>query len=109
MTATYPNTSPLLSVSGLEYLRPNFRSRINEIIVDEPKKLLGREMIHEIAEAIEEALEQAARNIIMNQEAPTLEEERASHEAEAARLAREQEEDEKRRKAEAAVEEGMYC
>ena len=91
LTATYPNTAPILSASDADFLRSNFREEISIVLSEKPSNLLGREMIHEIAESLEEILDRAAQNIAINVEAPTLEEERVLQEKAAAETAKKEE------------------
>jgi translation initiation factor 2-alpha kinase 4 len=93
LTATYPNTAPILSTADTEFLRSDFKEEISKVILEKPSSLLGHEMIHEISESIEEILDRAAQNIAVNVEAPTLEEERALQEKTALEAAKKEEEE----------------
>ncbi|KAI9890895.1 MAG: hypothetical protein M1814_003534 [Vezdaea aestivalis] len=80
MTATYPNTAPILKVEDADSLKPKFQGEIEKVLKDKPKCLLGNEMIHEIAQAIEDILDHAVQHVEMIELAPTLEEERELNE-----------------------------
>ncbi|TKA68311.1 hypothetical protein B0A55_08606 [Friedmanniomyces simplex] len=104
LTATYPKTSPLLDVSGVEIFHERTQKRIRNIVANRPKQLLGEVMIHAIASEIQEALEGAV-SARQQGALPSLEDERASAEEVAAALAQEAEEIEARRLREAQEEE----
>ncbi|KAK4995059.1 eukaryotic translation initiation factor 2-alpha kinase [Elasticomyces elasticus] len=80
MTATYPKSLPLLQINTAERLRPETRTRIYGVVENRPKELVGEVMIHEIATAIQEILEDAVqsreRDVL-----PSLEDERTVKEA----------------------------
>ncbi|KAI9818457.1 MAG: hypothetical protein M1827_000516 [Pycnora praestabilis] len=104
MTATYPKTAPILVVSDAENLRDQTRREISSIVDAKPKALLGSEMIYEIATLIQDALEDEVQHRAGDAHMPSLEEERAVQEAAAMELAREQADAERRKEAEASLE-----
>ncbi|KAH0562566.1 hypothetical protein GP486_002750 [Trichoglossum hirsutum] len=105
MTATYPKTLPLLSVSSAAGLRLPTRSRIDEIIEKEPREHLGSEMIFDLATSIRDALEEDVQFRAEDKALPSLEEERAKQEAEAQSRAQKQDEEIRRKKQEESIEE----
>jgi eukaryotic translation initiation factor 2-alpha kinase 4 len=111
LTATYPRTPPLLSIKGDDGLREGTRFKIQKAIETKPKELVAEEqaMIMEIVNACQDILEDAAQTAAAGLELPSLEEERAAHEATLAKLAEEQrEEEEKKKKLESMEEERRY-
>ncbi|RFU35895.1 hypothetical protein B7463_g467, partial [Scytalidium lignicola] len=100
LTATYPRTPPLLSIKDDEGLREGTRYKILNVIQNMPKDLVAEEqaMIMEIANAIQDILVDAAQAKAEGLDLPSLEEERAAHEAEAVKLAEQQREEEERKK-----------
>jgi eukaryotic translation initiation factor 2-alpha kinase 4 len=105
LTATYPKTPPLLSAGGTAGLRLATRSRINEILEKDARGHLGSEMIFDLASLIHDALEEEVKLRAEDQSLPSLEEERAIHEAEAQRRAQEHDEEIRRKRQEESVEE----
>lgn len=101
LPATYPKTTPNLALQKLDDLRENARSRIQKIIRDKPKHLLGSEMIFELAVSIQDVLEDVAQAREHDKDLPSLEEERIEQEAAAIHRA-ELEKQEELRKQEAA-------
>jgi translation initiation factor 2-alpha kinase 4 len=109
-TATYPRTPPLLSIKGDDGLREGTKFKIQKVIETKPKELVKEEqaMIMEIVNACLDVLEDAAQAKAAGLELPSLEEERAAHEATAAKLAEQQrEEEEKKKHLESLEEERM--
>ncbi|KAK3713919.1 eukaryotic translation initiation factor 2-alpha kinase [Vermiconidia calcicola] len=96
LTATYPKTAPLLTVDGLQDYHERTQKRINNIVENRPKKLLGEVMIFDISNEIRDALDDA---IQAKQQGtlPSLEDQRAKDEEVATELARQAEEAESRR------------
>ncbi|KAK7935782.1 Protein kinase, partial [Apiospora marii] len=109
LTATYPKSAPLLSLKDDTNLRESTLFKIQKFIEKRPAELAaqgqGEPMIHELAEGIQEFLEDAALAKAQGLELPSLEEERTAHEEALARQAREQEEEDARKKQEATQEE----
>ncbi|KAJ5104482.1 Serine/threonine-protein kinase GCN2 [Penicillium alfredii] len=104
LPATYPKTVPNLLLENLDDLRDGARSRIQEILRNKPKTLLGSEMIYELAVSIQDVLEDVAQAQAQDKDLPSLEEERIKQEAAAIQRA-ELERKEELRKQEAATAE----
>lgn len=98
--ATYPKSAPLLSLKNEDSLREGTRFKLQKVIETLPKQLISEEqaMIMEIVDALREVLEDAAVAIAAGRELPSLEEERAIHEAAAVQVARKQEEQEEQKR-----------
>ncbi|KAI1776169.1 serine/threonine-protein kinase gcn2 [Hypoxylon cercidicola] len=109
LTATYPKSAPLLSLKDEGNLRESTIFKLQKFIETKPKALIVPEqpepIIHELAQGLQDILEDAAQAKAQGLELPSLEEERAAHEAELARQAREQQEEEERKKQDAMKEE----
>ena len=99
LTATYPKSAPVLEVQGLDGFHERTRKRIRNIVEKRPKELLGDVMISQIADEIQDALEDAVQ-ARQQGTLPSLEDERASAEEVAATLAKQVEEAEARRQQE---------
>lgn len=104
LTASYPKSVPVLDVSALQSFHERTQKRINNVISNRPRQMLGEVMIHAIASEIQDALEDAVQ-AKQTGTLPSLEEERASAEEVASALAKEAEEAEARRNLEAQAEE----
>ncbi|KAI0593056.1 anticodon binding domain of tRNAs-domain-containing protein [Biscogniauxia sp. FL1348] len=108
-TATYPKSPPLLSLKDDGTLRESTLFKLQKCIETKPKALAAQQqsepMIHEIAQGLEEILEDAAQAKAQGREVPSLEEERAAHEAELARQAEAQHQEEERKRQDALKEE----
>jgi len=98
--ATYPKSQPLLSLKNDDSLREGTKFKLQKVIETLPNQLLAEEqaMIMEIVDALREILEDAAGAVAVGRELPSLEEERATHEAAAARIARKQEEEKEKKR-----------
>lgn len=110
LTATYPKTLPLLCMKGDKSLREATRYKLQKTIENMPKELLAGEqaMIMEIVTACQDILEDAAQAATAGLELPSLEEERAAHEEEVAKLAEvRKEKAEKKKKLESIEQERM--
>ncbi|KAI2782056.1 serine/threonine-protein kinase gcn2 [Daldinia loculata] len=109
LTATYPKSVPLLSLKDEGSLKESTVFKLQKFIETKPKSLITIEqpepMIHELAQGLQDILEDAAQAKAQGLELPSLEEERAAHEAELARQAREQQEEEDRKRQDAMKEE----
>ncbi|KAI0012766.1 serine/threonine-protein kinase gcn2 [Xylariaceae sp. FL0662B] len=109
LTATYPRSIPLLSLKDDGALKESTIFKLQKFIETKPGTLTAQEqpepMIHELAQGIQDILEDAAQAKAQGRQLPSLEEERAAHEAELARQAREQYEVEERKKQDAMKEE----
>ncbi|KAK2628512.1 hypothetical protein QTJ16_001615 [Diplocarpon rosae] len=100
LTATYPKTSPLLSIKNGGALREGTKFKIQKVIEAKPKELVSREqaMVMEVVNACQEVLEDAAQAQAAGQDLPSLEEERVLHEKAANRLAQEKRQAEEKKK-----------
>jgi translation initiation factor 2-alpha kinase 4 len=110
LTATYPKTEPLLKIKDDGGLLEGTRFKIQKVIETKPKELVVEEqaMIMEIVTACLDILEDAAHAKAAGRELPSLEEERAAHEAAASELAdRQREEEENKKQLETLEEERM--
>ncbi|KAI5862893.1 serine/threonine-protein kinase gcn2 [Durotheca rogersii] len=109
LTATYPKSAPLLSLKDEGVLNESTVFKLQKFIEKKPKALAAQgqsePMIHELAQGLQDILEDAAQAKSHGLELPSLEEERAAHEAELAKQAREQHEEEERRRQDAIKEE----
>ncbi|KAL1836835.1 hypothetical protein VTJ49DRAFT_4599 [Mycothermus thermophilus] len=107
LVATYPKSPPLLTIKGDEDLRESTRFKIHKFIETQPKIWCAeeQEMIDRIVEGIRDLLDAAAIKKAQGQELPSLEEERAAHEAELARQAQTEKELEERKRLEESKEE----
>lgn len=109
LTATYPKTEPILKLKNNEGLKEGTKYKLQKIIETKPKELVAEEqpqaMIMEIVTACSEVLEDAAQAKAAGKELPSLEEERANHEAVAARLAEAQREQAEKQKELESLEE----
>jgi len=104
LPATYPKTVPNLFLENLADFRDGAQSRIQEIIRNKTKSLLGSEMIYELAVSIQDVLEDVAQAREQDKDLPSLEEERMEQKAAAFQRA-ELEKQEEMRKQEAATAE----
>ncbi|KAH7348145.1 kinase-like protein [Pyrenochaeta sp. MPI-SDFR-AT-0127] len=106
ISATYPKSLPSLTLEGGSNLRNSTRNKIQGLLKTRPKELVGEVMIHEIATAIQDALEDEVAVRENDGTFENLDEERAVQEAEAVEIAKQQEEDlQKKRDEEKAEEE----
>jgi translation initiation factor 2-alpha kinase 4 len=105
LPATYPKTIPNLSAGNLDGFRDGARSRIQDILSNKPKTLLGSEMIYELAVSIQDVLEDVAQTQAQDKDLPSLEEERIEQEAAALQRADLEQQEELRKQKAAAVEE----
>lgn len=93
MTATYPKTVPLLSLKDGDSLREATLLKLQRFIETQPPLFVGQDaFIHRITEGILDILEEAADLNAQGLELPSLEHERASHEAKMAELAQKEKE-----------------
>lgn len=92
LTATYPKTAPLLKFKAGDGLRDVTKFKVQKVIETKPRELVVEEqaMIMEIVSACQDILEDAAQAKAAGSELPSLEDERAAHEAAASKLAEEQ-------------------
>lgn len=105
LPATYPKTVPNISLQELDDLRRGAKSRIEDIVQNKPKALLGSEMIYEIALSIQDTLEDAAQAQAEDKDIPSLEEERIEQEAAAIQQAEQLKQEELRKQEAATAEE----
>lgn len=105
--ATYPRSQPLLLLEDDERLRDVTKHKLENVLQTKPKELAAEEqpMIMEIVDTCREILDEAAIDRAAGEELPSLEEERALHEAEAAKIARQKEEEQDRKKQKETEEE----
>ena len=106
LTATYPKSPPLLTLKDLGSIRDATQFKVQKYIEKQPPILAleGQEMVDQIVEGIREILEDAAQSKARGLELPSLEQERAIHEAEQAKLAQEQRAQDEKKKAEEVKE-----
>ncbi|GKT49171.1 eIF-2-alpha kinase GCN2 [Colletotrichum spaethianum] len=107
MTATYPKSPPLLTLKKTGDLREVTLFKLQKFIETQPKIFATeeQEMVDRIVEGIRDILEDAAQAKAKGLELPSLEEERAAHEASLAKLAQEQKAEEERKREEENKEE----
>lgn len=106
LPATYPKTAPKLSLSFSEDVRAATRAEAERLLLTKPRTLLGAEMIFEITTSLQDILDQALQR--RNDNVPTLDEERASQQALITKHAEELEEEKRKVKAQASIEEEQY-
>ncbi len=108
LTATYPRSAPLLSLKDDGTIRESTAFKLQKFIETRPKALVessqGEPILFELTQGIQDILEDAAQAKAQGVER-SLEEERAAHEAELARQAREKQEEEERKRQDATKEE----
>ncbi|KAI0024443.1 anticodon binding domain of tRNAs-domain-containing protein [Xylariomycetidae sp. FL0641] len=108
-TATYPKSAPLLSLKDDGSLREATMFKLQRFIEAKPKSLVAQgqsePMIYDLVQGLQEILEDTASAKAQGLKLPSLEEERAAHEAQLAREAQAQKEEDERRKQEAQKEE----
>ncbi|KAE8150384.1 anticodon binding domain of tRNAs-domain-containing protein [Aspergillus avenaceus] len=105
LPTTYPKSYPNLYLENTGDLRRNARSRIDDIIQNKPRSLLGSEMIYEIAVSIQDVLEDVAEAKAQDKDLPSLEEERMEQEAAANQRAELERQEELRKQEAASAEE----
>ncbi|KAM7217902.1 Serine/threonine-protein kinase GCN2 [Rhypophila decipiens] len=107
LVATYPKSPPLLTIKDNDGLGDSTRFKIQKFVETQPKVFAQaeEEMMDRIVEGIREILEEAAQKKARGLELPSLEEERATHEAKLAKMAEDEKELEKRKKMEETKEE----
>jgi translation initiation factor 2-alpha kinase 4 len=104
-TATYPKTLPSITVEEGGGVRPKTQKKLETIVKTMPKELLGDVMIHEIASAIGDVLEDEAQFKANGEMLPSLEEERVVQEAALSKFAQQQEEEAAKRRQDKKAEE----
>ncbi|KAM7209231.1 Anticodon binding domain of tRNAs domain containing protein [Naviculisporaceae sp. PSN 640] len=100
LVATYPKSPPLLTIKDDDGLRESTRFKIQKFVETQPKIFAQaeEEMMDRIVEGIREILEEAALKKAKGMELPSLEEERATHEAKLAKMAEDEKQLEERKK-----------
>jgi len=100
MTATYPRSIPLLSLKNTDHLKESTLFKIQKFVETKPRELAAQdaEMIDILVEGIREILDDAAQARAAGLELPSLEEERAAHEALLAKQAKDMREKENEKK-----------
>ena len=89
--ATYPKTLPIISIDEARNVRQKSVESIRDLFKNIPKSMLGQQIITSLtAEAMETLMDEAEFQLA-GETRPTLEEERAQNEAQAAKLAKDQE------------------
>jgi translation initiation factor 2-alpha kinase 4 len=104
-TATYPKTLPSIIVQEMSTIRPKTQKKLESILKNRPKELLGDVMVHEIATAIGDVLEDEAQFKANGEMLPSLEEERVVQEAALSKIAQQLEEEEAKRRQEKRADE----
>lgn len=107
LTATYPKSPPLLTLKNVGSLRDVTQFKLQKFLETQPRIFAQEqsEMVDRIVEGVRDILEDAAQAKARGLELPSLEQERAAHEAELAKLAEEQREQDERKRAEETKEE----
>ncbi|KAF8245130.1 Serine/threonine-protein kinase [Wilcoxina mikolae CBS 423.85] len=107
MTATYPKTAPEMTISVVDHIRPHELARLQELIKQMPRRLIGQEMIYEIAVALQDALEDIVQTRLMDQHKPSLDQERALKAISEQKRAEQEEEEIRQQQEKKAREEQM--
>jgi translation initiation factor 2-alpha kinase 4 len=89
-TATYPNSVPIIALENTNGLRGQTLKQIKSILDSYPKENPGREIIFDIASAIDGKLQEEAEYREQDDARPGLNEERAETEAIASKLAQDE-------------------
>ena len=104
LPTTYPRSPPRCRLDFAPMLPNSIRSKVNQILRDKPKDLIGSEMMYDLTSSIQEVLDDGMADILKAREVPALDKERAAREAQARRKA-EEDREMKDRKQKAADEE----
>lgn len=102
--ATYPKTAPDLRLTEYDSIRPYQLEPLKNILQECPNKLLGQEMVFEIASSVQDALEEIVQSKLASKEKPSLDEERAQKVMAAQLQARQEEEVVRQKKEREAIE-----
>ncbi|KAJ4367032.1 eukaryotic translation initiation factor 2-alpha kinase [Neocucurbitaria cava] len=105
ITATYPKSLPTLTLEDGSKLRKSTWDKLRRLLKTRPKELTGEVMIHEIATAIQDILEDEIAVRENDGAFENLDAERAVQEAEAAEVAKQQEEELRKKRDEEKAEE----
>ncbi|KAG8158764.1 hypothetical protein KVR01_011207 [Diaporthe batatas] len=110
LVATYPKSPPLLTLKEHGNLKEATLYKVQVYIDTQTKEFVKEEevMMMSLVEGIREILEDAAQSKIAGHALPTLEQERAAHEAAMAQLAQEQKHKEEQKKLQDTKEEEKY-
>ncbi|KAK2602583.1 hypothetical protein N8I77_009101 [Diaporthe amygdali] len=110
LVATYPKSPPLLTLKDHGNLKEASLYKVQIYVETQSKEFVKEEevMMMSLVEGIREILEEAAQAKIAGRALPTLEQERAAHEAAVAKLAREQKDKEEQKKLQDTKEEEKY-
>lgn len=101
---TYPKTAPDLRLTEYDSIRPYQLEPLKNIIQESPNRLLGQEMVFEIASSVQDALEEIVQSKLASKEKPSLDEERAQKVMAAQVQAQREEEEVRRKKEREAIE-----
>jgi translation initiation factor 2-alpha kinase 4 len=105
LTATYPKSLPDLSLENVSKLRQKTIRRLQDLLKTRPKELVGEVMIHDIATSIQDILEDDVTLRESDESFENLEAERAVHEAAAAELAKQHEQELQKQRDKEKIEE----
>lgn len=110
LVATYPKSPPLLTLKEHGNLKEATLYKVQIYVETQSKEFVKEEevMMMSLVEGIREILEEAAQAKIAGRALPTLEEERAAHEAAMAKLVQEQKHKEEQKKIQDTKEEEKY-
>lgn len=109
LTATYPKSVPVLTLKDRDGLRDSTVFKAQKYLEKNAKEHAAEDtvMIYLLVEGIREILEDAAIAKAQGLELPSLEEERAAHEAKIAQAALDEKQEEDRKRQEEALEEEL--
>lgn len=110
LVATYPKSPPLLTLKKHDNLKEATLYKVQIYVETQSKEFVKEEevMMMSLVEGIREILEEAAQAKVAGRALPTLEEERAAHEAAMAKIAQEQKHKEEQKKLQDTKEEEKY-
>lgn len=110
LVATYPKSPPLLTLKEHSHLKEATLYKVQIYVETQSKEFVKEEevMMMSLVEGIREILDEAAQAKIAGRALPTLEQERAAHEAAVAKLAQEQRHKEEQKKLHDTKEEEKY-
>jgi len=98
---------PEMTISVVDQIRPHELARLQELIKQMPRRFIGQEMIYEIAVAIQDALEDIVQNRLIDQDKPSLDQERALKAISVQKRAEQEEEEMRQQQEKKAREEQM--
>jgi len=105
LTSTYPKTSPLLSLEVTDSVPKITLVQIRKLLSIMPKERPGEVVIHDVATAIQDALEDAVTVQARGAHLPSLEEERVLRESQAMQLQRQKADEDQKNQAHEKAEE----